>query len=54
MLNLLDIEYSQEAGAFVAIFDDGDTVVLDADTYNEAREQAVQIMEETNEEMEWE
>lgn len=51
MLELSGVEYSYEVGAYVAIFADGDTVVLDASNLSEAEKEARAIVDATNDEM---
>jgi len=41
--DLVDVEYSHELECFVAIFSDGDTVPLDAESITEARREAERI-----------
>lgn len=45
MSNLIDVEYSYELQQFVAVFDDGDVVALDADNLNDARREAERIVD---------
>lgn len=44
-LELIAVEYSSEAECFIAIFGDGDTIPLDAETLKEAWAEAERIVE---------
>ena len=53
MLELSGVEYSYEVGAYVAIFADGDTVVLDASNLSDAEQEARAIVEVENDDVEF-